>query len=116
MSRFTIVDGVLTKKGKQVHRFWKYKGYAVAVKDLKGIKGVRLHTQYDGVLYADTELFYKHGKPHTFKDIATAEPQLVLEEKYWTVESETRPEPVEIPDPQIQIELKEEYINNDIRR
>lgn len=81
--KYIIENGILTKRGKQVHKFWKYKGYAVSVESLKDVTGVRLYTQYDGTLYADKKLFLEHGIKHKFGK----EDQLILEEKYWTVES-----------------------------
>lgn len=79
MRHGTLNRGYLIKKGKQVQKFWKFDGYGIAVNDLRRCKGVILHTQYDGVLYAYVDDFAKHGIPHLYKD----EQQLVLPTNYW---------------------------------
>ena len=76
-----IIDNVLVKTGKQVQKFWKHKGYAVAVKDLEQVRGVEIHTEYDGVLYARREQFYQHG----IENVYNGEQQLVLPTKYWEI-------------------------------
>jgi len=77
--RGQIVDNILVKRGKQVVKFFKYQGYGVAVKDLERVRGVKLHTKYDGILYADRHVFYKHGIEVEFG----VEKQLVLPVNYW---------------------------------
>jgi hypothetical protein len=69
----------LVKKGKQVVKFWKYGGYAVPVSDLDKVRGVKLYTQYDGILYAPRNVFYAHGIPNNFN----GEQQLVLPTNFW---------------------------------
>lgn len=76
-----IINNTLVKKGKQVHKFWKHDGYAVAVRHLEQVRGVKLYTEYDGILYADRHLFYKHGIENNYE----GEEQLVLPTKYWEV-------------------------------
>lgn len=77
----TIVDNILVKKGKQVQKFWKHNGYAVAEKDLEKVRGVKLHTKFDGILYADRHLFYKEG----IENLYNGEKQLVLPTKFWEI-------------------------------
>ena len=77
----TIIDNILVKRGKQVQKFWKYSGYAVAIKDLEQVRGVKLHTKYDEILYADRHLFYKEGIENTYN----GEKQLVLPTKFWEI-------------------------------
>lgn len=74
-----VADNILIKRGKQVVKFWKYDGYAVAVEHLEKVRGVKLYTDYDGILYADRHLFYKHGIENNYQ----GEAQLVLPTKYW---------------------------------
>lgn len=76
-----IIDNVLVKKGKQVQKYWKYNGYAVAVKDLEQVRGVKLYTEYDGVLYARREQFYNDG----IENIYNGEKQLILPTKFWEI-------------------------------
>lgn len=75
----TVKDGWLIKRDRQVQKFWKYNGYSMNVTDLEGIKGVILHTQYDGVLYASSEELLSLGQSNTFKD----EQQVVLDVSLW---------------------------------
>jgi hypothetical protein len=56
-----IIDYTLVKTGKQVQKFWKYSGYAVSENDLEKVRGVKLYTKDDGILYARREVFYQHG-------------------------------------------------------
>lgn len=77
----TIIDNNLVKKGKQVVKYWKHNGYAVAEKDLEQIQGVILHTQYDGKLYARRDMFYRNGIENTYN----GEKQIVLPTKYWEI-------------------------------
>lgn len=77
----TIIDNILVKRGKQVIKYWKYNGYAVKEEDLEKVRGVKLYTEYDGVLYADRHLFYKHGIDNFYNN----EAQKVLPTKYWEV-------------------------------
>lgn len=77
----TIVDNVLVKKGKQVIKFWKHNGYAVAAQDLEKVRGVEIHSEYDGHLFARREQFYQHGIPNNYN----GEEQLVLPTKYWEI-------------------------------
>lgn len=79
MVKGVVIDQVLVKRGKQVVKFFKYNGYAVAESDIEKVHGVKLYTQYDGILYADRHMFYKHGIPNTYKD----EKQLVLPLEHW---------------------------------
>lgn len=76
-----IKDFELIKKGKQVQKFWKHNGYAVAIRDLEKVRGVKLYTEYDGILYARREVFYNHG----IENIYNGEKQLVLPTKYWEI-------------------------------
>lgn len=69
----------LVKKGNQVVKFWKYNGYAVPVADLEKVRGVKLYTQYDGILYARRDTFYRNGIPNNYK----GEQQLVLPLNQW---------------------------------
>lgn len=75
----TIIDNVLVKRGKQVIKYWKYNGYAVREIDLDKVRGVKLYTEYDRVIYADRHVFYKHG----IRNVYNGEEQLVLPVKYW---------------------------------
>lgn len=75
----TIIDNVLVKKGKQVVKFWKHNGYAVADEHLQQVRGVKLYTEYDGILYADRHVFYKHGVENNYN----GELQYVLPVKYF---------------------------------
>lgn len=75
----TIIDHVLVKRGKAVVKYFKHNGYAVKVSDLEKVRGVKLYTHYDGTLYADRHLFYKHGIENDYK----GEQQLVLPVQYW---------------------------------
>jgi hypothetical protein len=77
--KLQVVDHTLIKHGKQVQKFWMHDGYAVATEHLEQVRGVKLYTSYDGVLYAPRNVFYQHGKEHNFK----GEEQLVLPVKYW---------------------------------
>ena len=72
-------EKVLIKRGKQVVKFFKHNGYAVAESDLEKVRGVKLHTKYDGILYADRHVFYLHGISNTYQ----GEKQLVLPVQYW---------------------------------
>lgn len=76
-----IIDYTLVKTGKQVQKFWKYNGYAVAENDLEKVRGVKLYTKDDGILFARREVFYQHG----IKNIFNGENQLVLPVKYWEI-------------------------------
>jgi hypothetical protein len=77
----TIIENILVKKGKQVIKNWKHNGYAVNIVDLEKVRGVKLYTEYDGVLYADRHLFYKHGIENNYN----GEQQLVLPTKHWEI-------------------------------
>ena len=77
----TIQDNILVKRGKLVVKFFKHNGYAVPVKDLEQVRGVKLYTKYDGILYADRHVFHQHGLWNDFK----GEEQLILPVKYWEV-------------------------------
>lgn len=75
-----VVRGkMLEKTGKQVIKYWKHNGYAVSEADLEQVHGVKLHTQYDGILYAPRHLFYRHGIPNVYK----GEKQLILPVEHW---------------------------------
>jgi len=76
-----IENNDLVKRGKQVIKFRKYDGYAVATDDLEKVHGVKLYTHEDGVLYARREVFYNHGLFNDYK----GETQLILPVKYWEV-------------------------------
>lgn len=80
-----VVDGWLIKKGKQVHKFWKHDGYAVPSHVLEKVKGVVLHTKYDGILYATSATIMEHGKPNNFE----GEHQLVMPVEYWRLKDDT---------------------------
>ena len=81
----TVVDGWLIKRGAQVQKFWKFDAYGIAQKDLKDIKGVVLHTTYDGVLWATIKEIISKGKPYKFSSQAEAysEAQLILSTDKW---------------------------------
>jgi len=79
MSHGIVQDGWLVKQGKQVQKFWKHNGYGLALSDLDDIKGVVLHTQYDGILWATKEELLKHGQEHMFND----EKQLIMGVHLW---------------------------------
>ena len=74
-----IIGHDLVKRGKQVVKFWKHDGYAVSVEHLDKVRGVKLYTEYDGILYAPRHMFYKHGIPNNYE----GEAQLILPVKYW---------------------------------
>lgn len=77
-----LVDGWLVKRGKQVVKFWKHNGYAVPaslVEEDSGIKGVILHTEYDGVLWQTSRNIREKALRHQFED----ELQCVLEASKW---------------------------------
>jgi hypothetical protein len=84
--RGKIINHVLVKTGKQVQKFWKHKGYAVAVADLEEVRGVKLHTEYDGILYARRDQFYKNG----IENVYNGEQQLVLPTKHWEILESTK--------------------------
>ena len=75
----TMVDGWLIKKGKQVVKFWKHNGYAIPAIVLLQVKGVVLHTEYDGILYQTSGKIMNLGEQHNFGD----ELQYVLEASKW---------------------------------
>ncbi len=77
----TVIDNNLVKRGKQVQKYWKHNGYAVATRDLEQIQGVVLHTEYDGKLYARRDQFYADGIENTYN----GEQQLILPTKYWEI-------------------------------
>lgn len=72
-------DKILVKRGKGVVKFFKHNGYAVPVEALEQVRGVELHTAYDGVLYAPRKQFYNHGIANDFN----GEKQLVLPVEFW---------------------------------
>ena len=75
----SVKDGWLVKRGKQVVKFWKHNGYAIPVMALHQVKGVVLHTEYDGILYQTSGKILSQGRPHYFGD----ELQYVLETAKW---------------------------------
>ena len=79
MIRGQVVNYILVKRGKQVVKFRRYNGYAVAEKDLEQVRGVELHSKEDGVIYARRDQFYKDGIPNVY----LGEKQLILPVKYW---------------------------------
>lgn len=74
-----IKDGWLIKRGKQVVKFWKHNGYAIPQSDLEKVKGVVLHTEYDGILYQTSKVIMARGRLNQFKD----ETQYVLPVDEW---------------------------------
>lgn len=81
-----VKDGWLIKRGKQVVKFWKYNGYAIPVEELRKVKGVVLHTQYDGILYQTSEVIFNEGIKNMFKE----EEQLVLPSSMWEIKDEDK--------------------------
>lgn len=79
-------DGFLEKKGDAVVKFFKHDGYAVPVDDLDKVKGVLLHTRYDGILFASADCFRTYGIRNDFN----GEEQLVLPVKYWDKTTQER--------------------------
>jgi hypothetical protein len=76
-----IINNTLVKQGSQVQKYWKHNGYAVAKEHLEKVEGVKLYTQYDGIIYAPKESFYQHGIDNTYQ----GEEQLVLPVDKWEV-------------------------------
>ena len=75
----TVVDGWLIKRGKQVVKFWKHNGYAIPAPVLSKVKGVILHTEYDGVLYQESSVIMRDGIYHDFN----GEKQYILPTNEW---------------------------------
>lgn len=74
-----ISEDKLIKRGKQVVKYRRYNGYAVAESDLEKVHGVELHTKEDNIIYAPRHLFYQEGIINDFN----GEKQYILPLHHW---------------------------------